>query len=181
MTSSYLNLGLLKANCKYIFLNFDIDLKMMNLKSFRSFDIGIYIAFVTMIVSTLYVTRSILEHIKTKRQSNNQVAQIPTISGSVQRGSQQVPQIQLNNNQFNPEVLTSRFLYIFIVLLFIVWSFLFFSVFASTYFPDDLMFHVVKRLLELGIIQAVCLTILISYPYVTNERLRRFIADEYFH
>ena len=134
-----------------------------------------------MVVSTLYVTRSLFEHIKTKRQSGNQVAPIPTISGSVRRGSRQVPQIQLNNNQFNPEVLTSSFLYVFIVLLFIVCSFLFFSVFAGTYFPDDSIFQVFKRLLELGIIQAVGLTILISYPYATNDRLRRFIADEYFH
>ena len=32
-----------------------------------------------------------------------------------------------------------------------------------------------------GIIQAICFTVLLSYPYVTNDRLRRFIADEYFH
>ena len=148
----------------------------------RSFDIGAYTAFLTMVFSTLYVTRNLFEHIKNKRQSNNQVAPIPTISGSVRRQSrQQVPQIQLNNNQFNPEVVNSRFLYLFIISIFIALSVILFSVFGSSYFPDDTKFVIMKRVLELGIIQDICFTILLSYPYVTNDRLRRFIADEYFH
>ena len=148
----------------------------------RSFDIGAYTAFLTMVVSTLYVTRNLFEHIKNKRKSNNQAAPIPTISGSVRRQSrQQVPQIQLNNNQFNPEVVNSRFLYLSIVLILIIVGMIFFSVFGSYYFPDDTKFEVLKRVLELGIIQAICFTVLLSYPYVTNDRLRRFIADEYFH
>ena len=135
-----------------------------------------------MVVSTLYVSRSLFEHIKKKRQSNNQVAQIPTLSGSVRRQSrQQVPQIQLNNNQFNPEVVNSRFLYLSVVSILIIVGMVFFSVFGSNYFPDDTKFEVLKRVLELGIIQAICFTVLPSYPYVTNDRLRRFIADEYFH
>ena len=148
----------------------------------RSFDIAAYTAFLTMIVSTLYVSRTLFEHIKKKRQSNNQVAPIPTISGSVQRQSrQQVPQIQLNNTQFNPEVVNSKFLYLLVVLVLIIVGIVFFSVFGSYYFPDDTKFEVLKRVLELGIIQAMCFTVLLLYPYVTNDRLRRFIADEYFH
>ena len=148
----------------------------------RSFDIGAYTAFLTMVFSTLYVTRNLFEHIKNKRKSNNHLAPIPTISGSVRRGSrQQVPQIQLNNNQFNPEVVNSRFLYLSIVLMLIIVGMVFFSVFGSNYFPDDTKFEVLKRVLELGIIQAICSTVLLSYPYVTNDRLRRFVADENFH
>ena len=148
----------------------------------RSFDIGAYTAFLTMVVSTLYVTRNLFEHIKNKRKSNNHVAPIPTISGSFRRQSlQQVPQIQLNNNQFNPEVVNSRFLYLLIVSILITVGIVFFSVFGSYYFPDDTKFEVLKRVLELGIIQAICFTVMLSYPYVTNDRLRRFIADEYFH
>ena len=135
-----------------------------------------------MVVSTLYVSRSLFEHIKKKRQSNNQVAQIPTLSGSVRRQSrQQVPQIQLNNNQFNPEVVNSRFLYLSVVSILIIVGMVFFSVFGSNYFPDDTKFEVLKRILELGIIQAIVFMVMLSYPYVTNNRLRRFIADEYFH
>ena len=148
----------------------------------RSFDIGAYTAFLTMVFSTLYVTRNLFEHIKNKRQSNNQVAPIPTISGSVRiRSRQQVPQIQLNNNQFNPEVVNSRFLYLSIVLILIIVCMIFVTILGSIYFPDDTKFEVLRRVLELGIIQAICFTILLSYPYVTNDRLRRFIADEYFH
>ena len=148
----------------------------------RSFDIAAYTAFLTMIVSTLYVSRTLFEHIKKKRQSNNQVAQIPTLSGSVRRQSrQQVPQIQLNNNQFNPEVVNSRFLYLSVVSILIIVGMVFFSVFGSNYFPDDTKFEVLKRVLELGIIQAIVFMVMLSYPYVTNNRLRRFIADEYFH
>ena len=148
----------------------------------RSFDIAAYTAFLTMIVSTLYVSRTLFEHIKKKRQSNNQVAPIPTISGSVRRQShQQVPQIQLNNTQFNPEVVNSKFLYLLVVLVLIIVGIVFFSVFGSYYFPDDTKFEVLKRVLELGIIQAICITFMLLYPYVTNGRLRRFIADEYFH
>ena len=135
-----------------------------------------------MIVSTLYISRSLFEHIENKRKSNNQAAPIPTISGSVRRQSrQQVPQIQLNNNQFNPEVVNSRFLYLSVVLILITVGMIFFSVFGSNYFPDDTKFEVLKRILELGIIQAIVFMVMLSYPYVTNNRLRRFIADEYFH
>ena len=135
-----------------------------------------------MIVSTLYISRSLFEHIENKRKSNNQAAPIPTISGSVRRQSrQQVPQIQLNNTQFNPEVVNSKFLYLLVVLVLIIVGIVFFSVFGSYYFPDDTKFEVLKRVLELGIIQAICFTVMLSYPYVTNDRLRRFIADEYFH
>ena len=135
-----------------------------------------------MVVSTLYVTRNLFEHIKNKRKSNNHVAPIPTISGSFRRQSlQQVPQIQLNNNQFNPEVVNSRLLYLLVVFVLIIVGMVFFSIFGSYYFPDDTKFEVLKRVLELGIVQAICFTVLLSYPYVTNDRLRRFIADEYFH
>ena len=137
-----------------------------------------------MVVSTLYVTRSLFEHIKKKRQSNNQAAPIPTISGSIRGQShQQPPQIQLNNNQFNPEVLDLRFLYLVVVLILITVTMFIISVYGNYYFPDDTIIQVMKRILELklGIYQAVGLTIVMSYPYVTNDRLRRFITDEYFH
>ena len=135
-----------------------------------------------MIVSTLYISRSLFEHIENKRKSNNQAAPIPTISGSVRRQRrQQVPQIQLNNNQFNPEVVNSRFLYLLIVSLLITVGIVCFSVFGNYYFPDDTKFEIIKRVIELGIIQATCFTVMLLFPYVTNDRLRRFIADEYFH
>ena len=148
----------------------------------RSFDIVAYTAFLTMVISTLYISRSLFDHIKKKRQSNNQAAPIPTASGTDKRQSrQQVPQFQLNNNQFNPEVLDSRFLYSVFVLFFTSVSIVFLSIIGSYHFPNDPKFEIMKRVLELGIIQAICLTVLLSYPYVTNDRLRRFIADEYFH
>ena len=147
----------------------------------RSFDIAAYTAFLTMIVSTLYVSRTLFEHIKKKRQSNNQVAPIPTISGSVRRRSrQQVPQIQLNNNQFNPEIVNSRFLLLVVFIHLVIVGMIFFFVFGSDYLPDDTIHQTIKRLADLGIIPAVGLTFFMSYPYISNDRLRRFIADEYF-
>ena len=46
---------------------------------------------------------------------------------------------------------------------------------------DDEIFQVISRLYRLGIVQAIFSTLVLMYPYVTNERLRRFITDEYFN
>lgn len=150
----------------------------------RSFDIGLYVAFVTVVVSTLYVTRSIFERVKKQRQ--NQLAPIPTISGSIRRHSQQsrqAPQIQLNNNQFNPEILNSRFLYIFVVFLIVgFFCLVIIPIIHDHYhFTDDTVIQVIKRLSTLGFFLAILMTVVCSYPYVTNEHLRRFIADEFFN
>ena len=145
--------------------------KIQNVFSLRSFEIGKYFAIILVIVSALYTTRSFYEHVKKKRQSNNQVAPIPTVSASVGgQGENQVPQIQLNNNQFNPEVIDSKHLYIFVALFFFLLCIFFYS-----------NIQVIIWLFQINFIQAISLTFLLSYPYVTNERLRRFIIDEYFN
>ena len=149
----------------------------------RSFDIGLYVAFITVVVSTLYATRSIFERVKKIRRSNNQVAPIPTVSGSIRRHSQQsgrAPQIQLNNNQYNPEILDSKYVYVYVAFL------ISFAVIALVLIfhgnsIDDEIFQVISRLYRLGIVQAIFSTLVLMYPYVTNERLRRFITDEYFN
>ena len=140
----------------------------------RSFDIGLYVAFIAVVVSTLYVTRSIFERVKKIRRSNNQVAPIPTVSGSIRRQS------QLNNNQFNPEILDSKFLYIYVALFL---SFILIALVLSFHdnSNDDEIIQIIVGLHKSGIVQAIFSTLVVMYPYVTNERLRRFIGDEYFN
>ena len=149
----------------------------------RSFDIGLYVAFIAVVVSTLYVTRSIFERVKKIRRSNNQVAPIQTVSGSIRRQSQQsrhAPQFQLNNNQFNPEILDSKFLYIYVA-VFLSFTLIALVLIFHDNSNDDEIIQIIVGLHKSGIVQAMFSTLVLMYPYITNERLRRFIVDEYFN
>lgn len=159
---------------------------------FRSFDVSIYVTFILIFVSTVYASHTLFDYVKKKRQ--NQAAPINSISGSLaasQKGKRRrkssknssiqnnevppQPAIQLNNNQYNPEVLEKKyflltlslFSFVLIPSLFIYFSF------------DNSFLEVFSRLVELGFIQSLVVIVLSVFPYATNQSLRRFASESF--
>ena len=69
---------------------------------------------IAVVSATLYTSGILFEKAKKLRKNQLTPATIPTVSGNHQNQAQP----QINNNQFNPEILTNRFA-IFIFFLFV--------------------------------------------------------------
>ena len=159
---------------------------------FRSFDVSIYVTFILISVSTVYASHTLFDYVKKKRQ--NQAAPINSISGSVaasQKGKRRKnssknssiqnnevppqPAIQLNNNQYNPEVLEKKY---FLLTLSLFSFVLIPSLFLYFSFENSFL-EVFSRLVELGFIQSLVVLVLSVFPYATNQSLRRFASESF--
>ena len=192
--SSYLNSQTWKINCKYlIFFIVSQEHHITHpckLLFSRSFDTSIYVTFILIFVATMYASHTLFDYVKKKLQSRNQAAPINSISGSVtssQKGKRRKnssnrnndvppqPAIQLNNNQYNPEVLEKKYFLLSLSLFSFV---LIPSLFIYFNFENSFL-EVFSRLVELGFIQSLVVLVLSVFPYATNQSLRRFASESF--
>ena len=123
---------------------------------------------IAVVTATLYTSGILFEKAKKLRKSPITPATVPTVSGN-----QAQPQVQINNNQFNPEILTNKFsffIFFLFVPLIVLSSLDYFEILEMN--PEML-----KKMTNLGLTQVIIQLCLSTYAYCTNKRLRKFVFE----
>ena len=96
------------------------------------------------------------------------------MSASTDQPNQAVPQVQINNNQYNPEIITNRFMtYLFCFLVP-------FGIFLILEYHNMIdLNEILPKMTNLGLTQAIFQLFFSIHAYSTNEQLRKFVFDMY--
>ena len=122
---------------------------------------------------TLYGLRYYIDYIKTTKNQVQVALQPPSASRTEVEESENIRQVQYNNNHSNPEILQTRFFFfVFIVLLIGVVPTFFVCLSSET---DFVKFY--KRMVELRFPQSLFFIFACAYPYFMNESLQKFVLD----
>ena len=103
----------------------------------------------TVISATLYISGVIFEKVQKLRNSSTQPV-VATVSASTDQPNQAAPQVQINNNQFNPEIITSRFM-IFLFCFLVPSGFFFILEYHNVIELNEIL----PKMTNLGLTQAI--------------------------
>ena len=157
--------------------------KMQNLHHSRNFRFILYLLVIAMLVSSVYVGRTLIEQGREWFLSRNQINpnQIPsnttvvaTISGTSADRRPSAPGGNLNNLAFNPEVVNKNYLF-FTVIVFLL-TFLIFPIMAVGVFNQSLGL----KLYSLDFSRLLFLIFVLTSFYVKNSALRKFFIEYFF-
>ena len=156
---------------------------MQNLHHSRNFRFILYLLVIAMLVSSVYVGRTLIEQCREWFLSRNQInsnqissnaTAVATISGTSADRRPSAPGSNLNNLAFNPEVVNTNYLF-FTVIVFIL-TFLIFPIMAVGVFNQSLGL----KLYSLDFSRLLFLIFVLTSFYVKNSALRRFFVEYFF-